>query len=325
MKITGKIRVLFFGLIILTSCTPSVPETRYSRVSEISISPNGNNLVVADINGVWIYDLSSKELLQHQTGDPIIDIPAFSVSEILWSPNEDYVAVAQDENGVWIWHIKTWELVTEFKGKSWREAQGNPGFTWSPDGEKLALGTGGGNVTIWDKSTNQWETIEKKIKAEGTQLGILWTKENQLTTILDSKMFDVETGEFIRDFPSGIDGIGKINWTTDEKHLYVNFDMGCSVVRLSDQNHWFCGDKFSWSNDGQYFAAFYQDKNIIRAVDTNTNETIFEQTQGNFIYALAWTPSDELLAVSFTEEKFVLRNVYTDKIVLDLSRHVVKQ
>ena len=309
----------------LTETPTKVPYSRYSGINKISVSPDGSNLVVADLSGVWIYDLSNGKLIEFQEGDPIIDIPAFSIADILWSPDGACVAVTQDKNGVWVWDTKTWELLTEVKGEfSWREARGNPGFTWSPNGAKLALGTGGGNVSIWNKSTNQWEAIEKKIKIEGTQQGILWTKDNRLTTVLGSKLFDVETGEYIRDVPTAIDGIGRITWSPNETHLYFLFDMGGGLVDLNKEYYWWCCNVFSWSNAGEYFATFAYDTNTIYVIDTSTNELIFEQQQDDRIYALAWTPEDELLSVGFKNEQLVLRNVYTDEIIMDMSEHIVK-
>lgn len=302
--------------------TPTLPP--YSGINKISISPDGSNLIVADTSGVWVYSLPNGELIQFQEGNPIIYIHAFYIAQILWSPDGKSVAVSQDKNGIWIWDTKTWELLTEITGESWQEVRGNPGFSWSPNGEKLALGIGSGNISIWDKKTNEWETLEKEIKTEGTQLGVLWTKDNRLTTVLDSKMFDVETGEYIKDVPTWIDGPGLITWSPDQTHIYFFFDMGGGLVDLNKDYQWLCCNNFSWSNAGQYFAAFYYGDKTIYVVDTNSNERISELPQDDAIYALAWTPADELLAVSFVKEKLVLRNVNSDEIVIDLSRHIVK-
>lgn len=301
------------------------PNFRSSGINKVSVSPNGSNLVVADLNGVWIYDLSNGKLVEFQEGDPIIDIPAFSTADILWSPNGESVAVTQDKNGVWVWDAKTWELLTEIKGEfSWREVRGNPGFTWSPDGEKLALGTGGGNVSIWDRKTNQWNDLEKRIDAEGTQLGILWAKDNRLTTVLDSKLFDVETGEYITEVPTAIDGIGRITWSPAQTHVYFFFDMGGGFVDLNKEYNWWCCNVFSWSNSGQYFATFAYDTETIYVIDTSANERVFEQQQDGMVYALAWMPENELLSVRFKNSQLVLLNVYTDEIIMNLSQHIIE-
>lgn len=302
--------------------TPTLPP--YSGINKISVSPDGSNLIVADTSGVWIYSLPNGELIQFQEGNPIIYIHAFYIAQIVWSPDGKNVAVSQDKNGIWIWDTKTWELLTEIKGESWREVRGNPGFSWSPDGEKLALGTGNGNISIWDKKTNKWEVLEKKIKTEGTQLGVLWTKDNRLTTVLDSKMFDVETGEYVKEIPTWIDGPGLITWSPNQTHIYFFFDMGGGLVDLSKDYLLLCCNNFSWSNNGHYFATFSSNEKAIYIIDTSSNEIISESLQDSAVYALAWTPTDELLAVNFAKENLVLQNVNSGKIVMDLSRHIVK-
>lgn len=292
-----------------------------SGIHKVSVSPNGTNLIVADKNGVWIYDLSNGELIQFQEGNPIIYIHAFYVSQIAWSPDGKSVAVSQNNNGIWIWDTKTWNLLTEIKGDLTRES---PGFSWSPNGEQLALGIGNGNVSIWDKKTNDWELVEKKIEAKGIQLGVLWTKDNRLTTVLNSKMFDVETGEYIKDVPTWIDGPGLITWSPNQTHIYFFFDMGGGLADSDRDYLWLCCNNFSWSNTGQYFAAFDYDNKTIYVIDTNSNEKISELQQEDNVHALAWTPTDELLAVSFVNEKLVLQNVNSGGILMDLSRHIVK-
>lgn len=302
--------------------TPTLPP--YSGINKISVSPDGSNLIVADTNGVWIYNLPDGELIQFQEGNPIIYIHAFYIAQILWSPDGNNVAVSQDKNGIWIWDTKTWELLTEINGESWQEVRENPGFSWAPNGEKLALGTGNGNVSIWDKKTNKWEVLEKKIKTEGTQLGVLWTKDNRITTVLASKMFDVETGEYIKDVPTWIDGPGLITWSPNQTHIYFFFDMGGGLVDLSKDYLLLCCNNFSWSNNSNYFATFSSYGKAIYVIDTSSNKIIYELPQDKSVYALAWTPTDELLAASFVNEKLVLQNAVSGEIVMDLSKHVVK-
>lgn len=352
-----KIITLLIMLVVLASCNPSVldatktpksistetstpiilPDTATppitptivatyqhffpSGIHKVSVSPNGTNLIVTDKNGVWIYNLPNGELIQFQEGNPIIYIHAFYVSQIAWSPDGKSVAVSQNNNGIWIWDTKTWEILTEIKGDF---ASESPGFSWSPNGEKLALGTGNGNISIWDKTANEWEVVEKKIEAKGIQLGVLWTKDNRLTTTLNSQMFDVETGEYIKDVPSWIDGLGLVTWSPNQTHIYFFFDTGGGLVDLDNDYQWLCCNNFSWSNTGQYFAAFYYQDKTIYVINTNSNERISELPQDDVVYALAWTPTDELLAVSFVKEKLVLQNVNSGEIVMDLSRHVVK-
>lgn len=318
MKTTIKRVISLMLIIAIASCNTFTPSR--GRVNKVSISPDGLHLAIASDTGVWFYDLSNGKLLQFQTGDAIIDIPYSSVADISWSPGGDAVAVSQDRNGVWIWDVKTWKLLTEKKGEAdWRDSKGIPGFAWSPNSEQLALGTGGGNIWIWNKNSNTWTFKEKKIQDEGTQLGVLWMQDNHLTTVLGWNLYDVDTGEYIKSVNHWIDGIGRISWSPDETHLYFLFDLGGGLVDLNSDYVWLCCNTFAWSQTGQYFGAVFE--NSIYIIDTQTNERIFEEKQEDNIYALSWTPTDELLAVGIYDGELVLQNLHTKEIVLNLNEY----
>jgi WD40 repeat protein len=293
-----------------------------SRINKMSVDPTGKIIVIATYAGVWAYDLSDGRVLMFYDGEPVIRIPHSEVADIQWSPDGNYVAVSKKASGVWIWNANTWELASEFQEDAGPYIHRFPGFAWSPNSSQMAFGLLNGDIAIWDKTSNQWN-----IKKNNTNLsyifGILWTKDGKLMQVFGWEMFDAETGEFVKEVPHGIDGPGRIFWSPNESHLFWLFDMGSGVTDVANKKTvFFCCQQFSWSRSGQYYATYFYQTNSIYVLDTTTNEVILEKKLDDLVYAVAWTPNDELLAATYQEEgKLVLKNIHTSKIILNLNEH----
>lgn len=98
-------------------------------ISEIAISPDGGQLAVAGLDGVWLYRDGSQRpfLLFEGHGE--------SVLSVAWSPDGSMLVSGSLDGSVRIWDAAT--------GKELRYLEGHESnvrsVAWSPDGSRLAL------------------------------------------------------------------------------------------------------------------------------------------------------------------------------------------
>ncbi len=295
-----------------------------SRINKMSVDPTGKTIVIATYAGVWAYNLSDGQVLMSHSGEPVIKIPNSEAADIQWSPDGNYVAVSKATNGVWIWDAKTWDIVSQFEEKTEPYSFSFPGFVWSPNSSQMAFGLMNGNIAIWDKTNNQWNIRKNKTKSSYI-LGLLWAKDGKLMQVFGWEMFDSETGEFVKEVPHWIDGLGRIFWSPNENHLVWFFDLGSGVTDVANNKTvFFCCQQFSWSHSGQYYATYFYQDNSIYILDTTTNKVILEKNLDERVYAVAWMPNDELLAATYQEDgRLVLKNIHTGKIIMNLNEHDV--
>ncbi|MDH5508644.1 MAG: hypothetical protein OEZ02_15590, partial [Anaerolineae bacterium] len=77
----------------------------------MSISPDGELLVLSTTIGVWVYRIADGEVLHYFEGEPLNWL--LHHADIAWSPDGSMLAVTQKKNGVKIWDASTWELLAE--------------------------------------------------------------------------------------------------------------------------------------------------------------------------------------------------------------------
>src|SRR5688572_7993717 len=196
----------------------------------ISVSPNGQTLVVTTPARVTMYRLSDGKVLHQEKGKPYgLQDYQGEFSYIAWSPDGTNLAIGKLYNGIWIWDTVTWELVTERDGES--GARNEPSFAWSPDGQQLALGTGNGEIWVWSKNSKQWR---KKTEAQKGLISVTWTRKGELLELLGHEIHEVETGTLLSKLDHYIDGYGKVSWSPDGSHVYIFFDLEDQKIYIHD-------------------------------------------------------------------------------------------
>jgi len=280
----------------------------------VSISPNGEVLVVTTPNSVTMYSIKNAMMLHREFGKPYgSQNYQGEFSYIAWSPDGSCLAVGKLYNGVWVWDTKNWKLLTE--SASEQTARKEPSFAWSPDGKQLALGKGNGDIWIWNKEENVW-----KIKANGLNNlhSITWTTNGELLALQDWSIYNVETGKYASSLNHGIDGSGKVSWSPNGSHVYIFFDLGGSLMDAKTSQYEFSAGifpRFAWSKSGQYFASVEEDSNEIVVWDTINNKVFRQEKQGIVIYALTWTSNNELLALGINDIRTMVWNTNTGEVI----------
>ncbi len=296
--------------------TPTiVPKKR--EIYNISVSPDGEMLAVSASYGVQVYDLVAGRLIFYFEKESLISFQGI-YSYIAWSPDGNFLAVGKPNVGVRIWDTSTWKLVTE-KGDEQLNGYELPGFAWSPDGNQLALGMGKGEIQIWDKNTKNWFT---KTKCDLYQTSLTWSPDGQLWIFPVVGIYNAETCEKLENSNIGTDvGYSYAIWSPDKKNIYIFFDLGGGITNIYDYDPKFgscCYSEVAWSMDGRYFAATPERSNEITIWDTQENKIVRQEKKGDMLYAFSWLPNNELLALGKMNEKDVLWNVSTGKILITL-------
>lgn len=284
----------------------------------ISASPDGELLVMSSAHGIHIYRLSTGAIVC-LLEDELKNYGQGTHANIAWSPDGTNLAVGMPSKGVRIWDVAACEILAEQPPHL--EDYDNPGFAWSPDGSQLAVGTGNraGEILVWDKETNTWDSLTAYT---GQQVSLVWTADDELLVMGAQALYDAYTGEFVRDFFTPIDGAsGYALWSPDTTLAYVFFDLGGSLrnseTNTSEGFGACCYAEVAWSMDGHYFAAASFGDNEIWVWDTQSDEVVVQERQGDVIYAFAWLPNDELLAAGSMNGEDVIWNATTGEVLFN--------
>ena len=294
----------------------------------MAVSPNGQQLALSASYGMQVYNLADGALVYAFENK----IPRFQgvYSQIEWSPNGNYLAIGTLNFGVRIWDTTSWAVLTQMGDeKAYTSAVwSHPGFAWSPDSKNLVLGiitTGRtleevvpGRILIWDQMSNNWTALKTNLDDSI----LTWHENGQIWVLGDGRIYDILTGELIKKIDSVYDFVVL---SPDQKHWYGHIDLGGDVFDLETQKYEFnvcCYAEFAWSPDGRYFASTEEGGNKIAYWDTFEQKTIvFDELGDNahtHIYALAWTPSGELLAAVFQDGVNYVWDIDSQKVLLKI-------
>jgi WD40 repeat protein len=307
------------GLAHPSTLPVSAQSTPKTDIFGMSVSPDGELLAMSSAYGVHIYDLSTGVII-YGLENELENYGQGTIAYIGWSPDGSNLAVGMPTKGVRIWDTASWEILAEQVPNV--GDRDNPGFAWSPDGSQLALGTGSqtGEILIWDKETNSWDTLTAYT---GQQVSLVWTADDELLVMAAQAFYDAYTGELVRDFFTPIDGVsGYALWSPDKTLVYVFFDLGGSIrnseTNTSEGFGACCYAEVAWSMDGHYFAAASFGDNELWVWDTQADEVVVQERQGDMIYAFAWLLNDELLAAGSMNGEDVIWNTTTGEVLIRL-------
>ncbi|MGB0716407.1 MAG: WD40 repeat domain-containing protein, partial [Phycisphaerae bacterium] len=124
--------------------------------SSLAFHPNGNELAGAAIDGVEIWDLKTRRLIQTLKGHHS------RVYCVDYSPDGTRIASGGNDNTIRIWDSKSGEQLLELRGHK----QYIKDVRFSPDGSQLASASGDLTLRIWDSKSRGQRLEEIELAQE---------------------------------------------------------------------------------------------------------------------------------------------------------------
>jgi WD40 repeat protein/serine/threonine protein kinase len=128
----------------------------HSAVTSVCWSTDGKQLATGSVDGTAI-------VWDAAVGKSLLPIKQYTsgVRCVAWSPDGNRLATGNDDGTANVWNLAGGGRVLPFRGLSSRGAQVSHEMTqissvcWSPDGKRLATGSGDGTTKIWDAASGQ--------------------------------------------------------------------------------------------------------------------------------------------------------------------------
>ena len=177
-------------------------------VESVVWSPDGSRIATGSYDGTWVWDAV--------TGENVLSLEhGHWVESVAWSPDGSRIVTGSYDGDVWVWDAVTGKRLLSLKcGLGLERALGLEGghwvesVAWSPDGSRIATGSTGDGVRVWDAVTGK----ELLSLEHGSQVdSVVWSPDGRyiLTKSWRSeiRIWDVTSGEqanfFITPLPEG--------------------------------------------------------------------------------------------------------------------------
>jgi WD40 repeat protein len=146
------------------------------------------------------------------------------VSAVTMAPDGSAVLTVDDSGAVRAWGTgdSARPEVTLLPADTNDSPTARPGIGWAPDGRRLAVSAGGGDVSIW--RTDTW-TVARTI-AHGRRANVnsvAWSPDGALLATVGrrrAKVWDARTGRLVAEVPYTWQW-AEVVWTPDGRHLAV--------------------------------------------------------------------------------------------------------
>jgi WD40 repeat protein len=267
-----------------------------------SWSPDGRLLVTADTELIRIYDVTARR----ESG--ILSAHTDYIWGLAWSPispgGTSILASASQDGTVRLWDVST-NTATATLQTGWAFC-----VAWAPDGGHIAVGTYGGEIQIWDATTqalrHTWRSatsspiISIRWSPDGSAIasGELWG---------DIYLWDAGSGQIrqaISGYTDARDDVNGLAWSPDGDTLATAHQdgqvrlwdplTGKMILGINAHTGWVRG--IAWSPDGQLLASTGEDKRIV-LWNPVTGQAYAEQHHNRLpVWSVSWSPDGSMVA-----------------------------
>ena len=306
---------LFLSCLFLTFAVflPNVPAQNYSQwglpegatarigkgvITDIAYSPDGSQLAVASLIGIWIYDAHTGNELDLLTKHS-------SIYSIAYSPDRRTLAAADNLN-VFLWDAET----RKYKTILITATDIINSIAYSPDGTTLAT-AGGTGAYLWDAETGEHKAtlIEH---ADGVNSLMYSPDGKTIATIIGDYtvfLWDADTRKRKAALKGHTNSINSVAYSPDGKTITTvstdhtirlwDANAGKNEKKLEDHTGW--GLSVTYSSDGTTLATAVGNK--VHLWDTNTGKnknTLKGHLFGSwgYIYSVVYSPDGKTIATA---------------------------
>ena len=301
-----------------------------NEVESVVFSPDGKVLVSACRESIRLWDVKTGKSIREFKGH------TYGVESVVFSPDGKYLASPGWDKTVRLWDVITGESLREFKGHT----DGVKSVSFSPDGKVLASASWE-SIRLWDVKTGE-SIKEFNWHSEGAMYVIFSGKD--VTSVVFSpdgkylasacwekniRLWDVKTGESIREFKGHTYGVESVVFSPDGKYL-TSASLDNTVwlwdVKTGEYIREFKGHTYGvasvvFSPDGKYLASASWDKTV-RLWDVKTGDSVREFKGHSYRDAeRVFRKNRKVLSSASSDETIRLRKVKTGDSVREFKGH----
>lgn len=326
-------------------------------IEAIAWHPNGNLIALGGGLGVWIYTTEFEEVTLLEGHTRTVTSVAWSqdgkllasgskdgtiriwdtmnwrlmkvledeldsiISSIIWNPNIPLLAAMRRVTGsniVHIWDVETGQILYTLQPQA--PLLGAIPMTWSPNGNRIAIGGSDSKIVIWDITTGQFiasfegHTDSVEVLAWSPDGSRIAGASKPYSRDKALRIWDVSTEENTLVFDS--DGLTSIIWSSDSSriigvslHNTVRaWDLSTGQSSALFEMSGGLSEPFAWSRDGNFLAR--SSRQAADVWDMRTGQLI-STLEGHSpeVSLVAWCPcNDKLATVNLDEPAIRLWN-----------------
>ncbi len=267
-----------------------------------SWSPDGRLLVTADTELIRVYDVTTRR----ESG--ILSAHTDYIWGVAWSPimpaGRSILASASQDGTVRLWDVATNTATGTIK-TGWAFC-----VAWSPDGERIVVGTYGNEIQIWDATTQEllhtWRSA-----TNSPIISIGWSPNGRIIASGelwgDIYLWDAGSGQIhqtISGYTEARNDVNGLAWSPDGNTLATAHQdgqvrlwdplNGQLILEINAHTGWVRG--IAWSPDGSFLASTGEDKRIV-LWDPVTGQAYAEQHHNRLpVWSVSWSPDGTMVA-----------------------------
>jgi WD40 repeat protein/serine/threonine protein kinase len=258
--------------------------------TRVDWSSDGKLLAVGSTVGVWIYDVSTMDLVS------FIETKNYVLS-VAFSPDNAFLATTEDSyrGSLHVWRLSDMELVSSIEME-----YGEVGIDidFSPDGQILAVGVETGMVYLWKVDNGKLlETMEGHLESVS---GLAFSPDG-LTLASSSadgtiRVWQVPDGEELQKLAGGVGMVSDVAFSPDGKVLAASGEDG--AVQLWDVAEGTLVNAFEDNDDIGSSVAFSADGSLVAAGTENGAVWVWQVSDGKVLHTFE-NHTGAVLDVSF--------------------------
>lgn len=293
----------------------STIEVSNKSLSRHSFSSDGSKLCCLKTNGE-----DKASIIDLKSGRILISIPEESITSMIFSPDDKYVATASWNHTIKLWNVGTGELLREIVVSKNVVSD----IAFSPDGNMIASSSWDGIVRLWDVYTG--DLIEEYIGHTGRAMSVCFSSDGNrlVSSSWDNtiRIWDVcENAPSVTKITPSYDN--KVYYSADgQKEIVVAWGNPVKVIDCATKDVILQLPDDSWqvhtadfSPDSKLFVTASQDHSV-RIWDASVLKELKRFDLGAIVYSAAFSPDGIHVAAGtdIPKRQISILNIQTAKV-----------